>query len=196
MNKSDIIIFQKKIGVKPDGAIGKDTLTAFYKKCGASDTLAPILGQASNVYLREFGILDSIPQFTHFHAQAMQETGAFKWLEEIASGTAYEGRVDLGNTQKGDGVRFKGRGIFQITGRDNYILYSKRTGIDLMTDPKRASQADISVIIACHYWKNKGLGDLALKDDVTRITEKINGGHTHLAERKVFLAQQKALWVA
>ena len=184
MNKAYIIKLQEFLRVKPDGDMGITTLTAFYKQCGASDKRAMILAQAANVYLRQFGILDNHLEFIHFHAQAVHETGGFKWLEELGSGEVYENREDLGNVEKGDGARFKGRGIFQITGRDNYILYSKRTGIDIMTDPSRASMADISIIIACHYWKNKGLGELARNGNTTRITYKINGGDTHLAERK------------
>lgn len=196
MEKAEIIQFQKNLGVKADGDLGTGTLTKFYQHCGAKEARAKILAQAANVYLRQFGILDSIDEFTHFHAQAMQETGRFMWLEELGTGAIYENRTDLGNTQKGDGILFKGRGIFQITGRDNYILYSKRIGIDIFTDPSRASMADISVIIACHYWVNKGLGSLAKADNIDRITYKINGGYTHLSERKAFLKQQKLLWVA
>lgn len=60
-------------------------------------------------------------------------------MEEIASGAAYEGRLDLGNTQPGDGRRFKGRGYVQITGRSNYTKWSQRLGIDLINNPGLAS---------------------------------------------------------
>lgn len=186
MNKDHVIYLQKLLGLSADGVIGTGTLAAFYRKCGASDKRADVLAQAANVYLRDYGILDNLFEFVHFHAQAMQETGRFKWLEELGSGAIYEGRADLGNSVKGDGILFKGRGIFMITGRENYKLYSKRIGLDLMTNPNRASEADISLIIACHYWKNKGLGDLARKNEIEKITYKINGGYTHLAERKAF----------
>lgn len=189
MNKTFVIKLQEFLRVKPDGDMGVTTLTAFYRQCGASATRAATLALSANVYLRQFGVLDNHLEFIHFHAQAMQETGSFKWLEELGSGAVYENRTDLGNIYKGDGVLFKGRGIFQITGRDNYILYSKRTGIDLMTDPSRAAMADISMIIACHYWVNKGLGTLARNGNTKGITYKINGGYTHLAERIGFVTR-------
>lgn len=71
----------------------------------------------------------------HFLAQMLHETGALRYREEIASGSNYEGRLDLGNIIKGDGVRFKGRGGFQLTGRANYRKYGKEIGVDLEGNP-------------------------------------------------------------
>lgn len=192
MDKAIAIRLQRALGTTPDGVIGEGTLTAFFKKCGANSTSAGILGKAANVYLRDIGVLDNPLVFAHFMAQACHETGYFKWFEELASGEAYNGRIDLGNTQKGDGPLFKGRGIFQITGRSNYLLYSKRTGIDIYSRPRRAAEEDISVIIAAHYWVNKGLSSLALKDDINKITYKINGGYRGLDERKLALEKIKS----
>lgn len=192
MDKATVIRLQKAIGATVDGSIGEGTLTAVFRKCGASAKRASLLGRAANVYLNQFGILDHPLIFAHFLAQACHETGYFKWLEETASGEAYNGRIDLGNTSPGDGPRFKGRGVFMITGRSNYILYSKRTGIELESRPERASEEDISIIIACHYWKNKGLSDLALADNVDKITYKINGGYVGFEERKAALVKIKS----
>lgn len=73
-------------------------------------------------------------------ATAHHETGAFKWMQEIWGPTAaqkrYEGRKDLGNTQKGDGEKFMGRGFVQLTGRRNYADWAKRTGLDLLKEPQ------------------------------------------------------------
>lgn len=80
-------------------------------------------------------------------ATAHHETMRWKKLEEMASGAAYEGRKDLGNTQKGDGQRFKGRGLVQITGRANYTDWSKRLGVDLVGDPKLAKDVRYAVPI-------------------------------------------------
>lgn len=78
---------------------------------------------------------------------AFHESDRFKTMEEYASGAAYEGRIDLGNTHTGDGVKFKGRGFVQTTGRRNYTDWSKRLGIDLIADPERAADRDIAARI-------------------------------------------------
>jgi len=193
MDKSYIIRLQKAVGTTPDGVIGSGTLTALFKKLGAKQARAEALGLAASVHFKDSGILDHPLILAHFLGQAVHETGSFTYLEEIASGKAYEGRVDLGNTVPGYGVRFKGRGIFQLTGYANYVLYSKKLGIDLVTDPTRAAHADISVIIACRYWTDKGLTALALKDDVNAITKKINGGFNGLDDRIKQVNRVKAM---
>lgn len=111
-----------------------------------------------------------------FLAQAAHETDGFHTLEEYASGQAYEGRADLGNTQPGDGRRYKGRGIFMLTGRFNYRTTGERIKVDLESRPELASDPDISVLIACDYWKTRGLEALADKRDFLAITKRINGG--------------------
>ena len=84
-------------------------------------------------------------------ATAFHETGRFKWLREIwgptAAQKAYEGRADLGNTVKGDGKRFMGRGLVHITGRRNYADWSKRLGVDLLANPDFAEQLDYAARI-------------------------------------------------
>jgi predicted chitinase len=77
-------------------------------------------------------------QLAYILATTVHESGAGAHMEEFASGSAYEGRRDLGNTQSGDGTRYKGRGYVQITGRNNYSDWSKRLGIDLVGNPNAA----------------------------------------------------------
>lgn len=182
---------QKAVGVKDDGVIGAGTLTAVYRKLGASPVNADLLGNASNVFLRKYGILDNHLVLAHFLAQATKETGGFQFFVEIASGKAYEGRKDLGNTIPGYGVKYKGHGIFQLTGYDNYVQYSKHIGLDLVNNPKRAAEPDLSVYIACEFWERKGLTELALKDNVTAVTKKVNGGDNGLDERIMYLNRIK-----
>ena len=182
---------QKAVGVKDDGVIGVGTLTALYRKLGANAVNADLLGKASNVFLRKYGILDNHLVLAHFLAQATKETGGFQFFVEIASGKAYEGREDLGNTVPGYGVKYKGHGIFQLTGYDNYVRYSKYIGLDLVKYPTRAAEPDLSVYIACEFWERKELSELALKDDIVGITKKINGGSNGLDERKLYLSRVK-----
>ena len=86
-------------------------------------------------------------QIAYILATAEHESGLGKWMEELASGWAYEGRSDLGNNQPGDGPRYKGRGFVQITGRRNYTDWSDRLGIDLVNFPEQAGQPDIAAKI-------------------------------------------------
>jgi putative chitinase len=88
---------------------------------------------ALSAKMNERGITTPLRQ-AHFLAQVGHETGELRYIEEIASGAAYEGRRDLGNTEPGDGVRFKGRGLIQLTGRANYAKYGLAIGKDLVTN--------------------------------------------------------------
>ncbi len=91
--------------------------------------------------------VSSRPQLAYMLATANHESGSGLRMEEIASGRAYEGRRGLGNTQRGDGMRFKGRGYVQITGRRNYTDWSRRLGVDLVNNPELAEQPDIAAQI-------------------------------------------------
>jgi putative chitinase len=127
----------------------------------------------------------------HFLAQAAHESASFKTLEEYASGVAYEGRKDLGNTVRGDGKRYKGRGIFQLTGRFNYRDMGKKLNLDLEGNPDLAKSPEVSVLTALEYWKSRGLSSFADKDDVATITKRINGGFNGFEDRKNYLAKAK-----
>jgi putative chitinase len=132
-------------------------------------------------------------RIAHFLAQIAHESDGFSTTEEYASGAAYEGRSDLGNTQPGDGVRFKGRGLIQLTGRANYASYGRRIGIDLIADPAHAADPATSLVLACEYWNKTGggLNHFADRDDVVAITKAINGGRNGLDDRRRYLARAK-----
>ncbi len=86
-------------------------------------------------------------QIAYVFATAQHESHFGRFMMELSSGSAMEGRADLGNTQPGDGRRFKGRGFVQITGRRNYTIWSKKLGIDLIDHPEKAAVPDIAAII-------------------------------------------------
>lgn len=150
------------------------------------DEVGPVLQST----LEEYEI-DNRLRIAHFLAQTCHESAGFRTTEEFASGAAYEGRTDLGNTQKGDGKRFKGRGLLQLTGRANYKTYGDAFDIDLIADPTRAAEPTLSLRIACEYWKRKKINPPADKDDVVTVTKLINGGTNGLPDRRQRLSKAK-----
>lgn len=184
---------QSHLGVSQDGDIGRVTFTALYKRLGASQDIAEELALASVIHLPAYGIMDNDFRFAQFFAQTGHESGGFKYMKEIASGSAYEGRADLGNTQPGDGMRYKGRGPIQITGRANYRKYGRLIGIDIERHPEVAETPSIGLHLACEYWKQTGLNSLADVNDTEGVTRRINGGLNGLMDRKQRLIVVKGL---
>ncbi|MEJ7933475.1 glycoside hydrolase family 19 protein [Sphingobium sp. AN558] len=176
-----------------DGAFGRVSFSALFKKMGASQDRADELALAAAVHLPAYGIMDTALRLAHFLAQVGHESGSFKYMEEIASGSAYEGNTSLGNTQPGDGKRFKGRGPIQITGRNNYRSFGRQIGIDIERYPDLAAYPAIGLHLACAFWGNRNLNGLADKDLLEDITRRINGGLNGLADRKSRLVALKGL---
>ena len=98
-----------------------------------------------NETVNEYGITTNL-RLSHFLAQIIHESGGFKYTEEIASGSAYEGRQDLGNINQGDGIKFKGRGLIQLTGRNNYQDLSDAFGINFI---KSSQELSPILVILC-----------------------------------------------
>jgi putative chitinase len=115
-----------------------------------------------------------------FLAQVGHESGGLHWLTELWGPTAaqirYEGRADLGNTQPGDGFKFRGRGLIQITGRANYQRCSDALATDFIGDPDQLAQPEYAVRSAMWYWQSHGLNQLADSGQFEKITRVINGG--------------------
>jgi predicted chitinase len=132
----------------------------------------------------------------HFIAQVCHESGGLRWNEELASGAAYEGRRDLGNTEPGDGRRFKGRGLIQLTGRANYRQYTAHCRdlgeeMDFEAEPERVAEPPHAARVAGWYWDSRRINRLADDDDVVAVTKKINGGTNGLDDRKRYLARAR-----
>lgn len=120
--------------------------------------------------------INTLPRKAAFLAQVAHESGELKWFEELASGAAYEGRADLGNTQPGDGRRFKGRGPLQITGRNNYTQAAKALDLELVKHPELAATPTVGFRTSAWYWRSRGLNDYADRGDFEGLTRRINGG--------------------
>ena len=149
------------------------------------------VGEALQPTLKGYGINDRL-RIAHFLAQTCHESAGFRTTEEFASGEAYEGRRDLGNTEPGDGKRFKGRGLLQLTGRANYREYGRALGIDLEADPAQAADPVLSLRIACEYWKRRKINAACDRDDLIQVTKLINGGLNGLEDRRSLTAKAKA----
>lgn len=133
-----------------------------------------------------------------FLAQLAHESGGFRYVRELASGRAYEGRKDLGNIYAGDGVRFKGRGLIQITGRANYQrLANDLQLVGLLQNPHWLESDKWAVWSAGWFWDKTGLNTLADEGLFKQITRKINGGYNGLEDRyKYYERAKKVLGVA
>ena len=133
-------------------------------------------------------------RLAHWLAQLLFESGSLKYTEELASGSAYENRRSLGNTQRGDGRRYKGRGLFQITGKFNYNRYGKFAGFDAVAHPERLATLPYAADSAGWFWAPgtpQDLNRIADKDNVVLVTKLINGGHNGLASRRRHLSNAK-----
>ena len=137
-------------------------------------------------------------------AQLAHESGQFRFMEEIWGPTSAQKRYEppstlasrLGNSEAGDGKRFKGRGPIQITGRANYARFGALLGIDLLSDPARAASPAVAFRIAALFWSKKGLNelaDLATDEAFKEITRRINGGFNGLEDRRHFYAAARAV---
>ena len=152
-------------------------------------------------------IVDVMPDYqintalriAHFLAQVGVECGDLRWMEELDSGEYLNGNAVLGNTEPGDGPRFKGRGLLQLTGRLNYTAYGTYCDQDFLTGTNSAliaTDANLAVDSACWYWTTlKNVNPLADADNVHDVTYKVNGGYNDLGERKAHLQRAKCLLV-
>src|ERR1700748_2048333 len=127
-----------------------------------------------------------------FVAQIGHESGRLIYVRELWGPTPaqmrYEGRQDLGNTEAGDGRKFLGRGLIQITGRTNYARCSEALKLPLLDHPELLEQPDNAANSAAWFWNTKGLNELADASEFEQITRRINGGLIGLAERQALLA--------
>lgn len=139
-----------------------------------------------NGYCDKFKI-NTPMRMAHYLAQIAHESAELRYTKELASGKAYEGRKDLGNVHAGDGVKFKGRGLIQITGRANYEAYKNYCKFDVVSCPELLERPLGAVKSSMWWWNNHGLNELADDDDVLAITKVINGGTNGLADRKQYL---------
>jgi len=144
-----------------------------------------------NAAMQEYQVNTSARQ-SAFLAQILHESGRLKYVRELWGPTAaqkgYEFRADLGNTEPGDGFKYRGRGLIQVTGRSNYALCGLALDLDLLEYPELLEQPVNACRSAGWFWSNHGLNELADAGDFLKITKRINGGTNGLADRQALYA--------
>ena len=183
-----------------DGVPGPRTyaaLLAFVASKSAPGPQMLALAAGMVAHLPAYVIDANALRLANFLGQTCLESGGWQWLKEIWGPTAaqksYEGRAALGNNQPGDGYRFMGRGLIQITGRANYAEMGHALGLDLIGNPALAETPDIAVLTACQFWKARGLNALADQGSDDTITTRINGGANGRTERHALVARAKQI---
>ena len=150
-----------------------------------------------NTAMSKYGIV-TVRRIAAFIAQVGHESGQLRHVREIWGPTAqqagYEGRADLGNTVKGDGSKYRGRGLIQVTGRANYAAFGVALALDLINHPELLERPQHAAMSAAWFWSTKGLNTLADKGEFVKITRRVNGGVNGLEDRQRLYAQaQKVL---
>lgn len=163
--------------------IQMETLRAVMR---CSDELATTYVEPINLTLARYDISSS-PRIAAFLAQIGHESGGLRYVREVWGPTPaqrrYEGRADLGNHQPGDGKRYMGRGLIQITGRANYADVGRALDIDAVGNPEALESPLYAALSAGWYWDTRRLNALADSGDVAAITRRINGGYNGLQDR-------------
>lgn len=156
-----------------------------------ADVFAPIL---ADVML--FRQINTPARAAAFLAQVGHESGQLRYLREIwgptPAQTRYEGRTDLGNTQPGDGKRFLGRGLIQITGRAHYAACGAALGVDLIAQPELLEKPEYAAGSAAWFWLQNSLNRFADRGDFVGLTRAINGGTNGITDRRALWERAKA----
>jgi putative chitinase len=159
-----------------------------------------LIAAALNQTFEKYAVNTSL-RMSHFLAQVLHESSAFRYSVEIWGNTpaqkAYDTRTDLGNTPEhdGDGYKYKGRGWIQLTGKANYQAASTEFAQDFINDPDLLSKEPWNSLAAGWYWNKRKLNGFADADDILTITKKINGGFNGLNDRKMWLVKAKTVLI-
>lgn len=199
--------FQKDYKISPTGIPYKDTVAAINAALATKPQLLNKLQKAKpeefkgKISLSHLGDPKSREILTReaqkrglkgkelaaFLAQCSHESGGFRFMTELWGPSLqqqrYEGRRDLGNTEKGDGYKYRGRGFIQLTGRNNYRRAGKALGLPLEEKPDLVSTPDIAAQVAVWYWKNDVAPNITNWDDTKSITRIVNGGYNGYHDR-------------
>jgi putative chitinase len=189
---------QRRLGVADDGDFGPVSYGALLSAVAnhvVPDAIA--LGTALAVNDHAYHIDDNVDRLASFVGQTCHESAGYTRMNEMG-GTAYftrlyENAKRLGNTQPGDGARFHGRGLIQLTGRANYRACGRDLNLDLLARPELVASPSLAVLSSLWFWLRNGLNAYADAQDWTGMTRVINGGTNGLRERVVLIEMAKGL---
>ena len=169
--------------------ISKQQLLHIFPNAGQS---AGVFVSALNTAMNHYQIVGA-KRVAAFIAQIGHESGQLKYVKEIWGPTKaqarYEGRADLGNTVAGDGSKYRGRGLIQITGRANYKACGEALALDLINEPELLEKPQHACMSAAWFWASRGLSTLADAGQFDKITQRINGGQNGAADRQALYVQ-------
>jgi len=153
---------------------------------------ARVFAPALNTSMGHYQII-GLKRVAAFIAQVGHESGQLRYARELWGPTPaqsrYEGRADLGNTLAGDGFKFLGRGLIQITGRANYAECGEALGLNLLGRPELLEQPEWAAKSAAWFWSTRGLNSLADTGEFDKITHRINGGQNGAEDRRKLYAR-------
>jgi len=204
-------VWQKANGLKDNGVVDDTTWLKMFPVVIKEDVvITPVAGLKIEKLKGKVPdwVLSQIPEtakkfnittnlrLAHFLSQCAHESGNFVYRTELASGKAYEGRKDLGNVNPGDGVKFKGRGLIQCTGRANYKKFSDFIGEDCVANPDLVATKYPLASAGFFFNSNKlwTICDQGSTDEiVTKVTKRVNGGTNGLADRLKYFKEYWSL---
>ncbi|HIG74543.1 MAG TPA: glycoside hydrolase family 19 protein [Bacteroidetes bacterium] len=182
-------------GPRPTYPLSPDALRRVLLAAGVNARLAHRYAP-SLAWAMDLAKVDTRDRVAHFLAQVLHESAGLLYTAEVWGPTRaqrrYEGRRDLGNVRPGDGYRYRGRDVLQVTGRDNYRQctewwQARGVDVDFEAEPDRLASEEFVGFGAAWYWATRGLNGLAdrgdTRRDVARVTRRVNGGYNGLADR-------------
>jgi len=181
--QADPTVSMPSVASKP--SLGGATKPTAKPVKAAPKPYVPVTSSPFEISLRKAAIGARIvgAELAAFLGQCAVESAKFTTTKEFADGSQYEGRKDLGNVKPGDGVKYKGRGFIQITGRANYTAAAKDLGIDLVNHPELAEKPDVATKVSLWYWKTRVQPKITNFTNTKAVTKKVNGGTNALAQR-------------
>ena len=183
---------EEELALSSSSGLGINPSASQIGQLWGSTPNSQVMSDLSNC-LNRFNIA-SEPQLCHFLSQTAHESGGGRWTKELASGDDYEGRTDLGNTQPGDGRKYKGAGYIQLTGRANYQAFANAIGDQRVMEGVDYVAEKYPWTSAGFWWNNNNMNSVCSDGNVEQVTRRVNGGTNGLADRQQYYDKCKKIF--